>query len=436
MMKNVLIAILVTGQLLMANVIETLDVDGVKVPLIFEAQSRLPMVSMQLVFTDGGAITDGAEPGLARLSAKMMNEGTLSDGSVGFAKQLDARAIQMSAHAGNETFVFELGALKEEFPTAVTMLAKLLKEPNLTEESLQRVKAVTQGALKRKENDYDYVANQALKSMLFADTPLAQPAMGTEASVAAISLDAVKGFLKSRLVRSRAIVVIGGDISLDAAKTLIEPILKALPEGEAGELGYYSVQGKPAEEILERETEQAYIYFGSPYDMRVDDEDAHMARVATYILGTGGFGSRLMEEIRVKRGLAYSAYARVNISKSHSYFMGYLQTKNDSLEEARDTVREVIMEFVRKGVSDAELEQAKKFLLGSEPLRVETLAQRLSRTFMEYYKGHEPGYSKRELEKIRELTLEDLNAFIARHDEILQLSFAIVTDNEAEEVKE
>lgn len=419
----------------MATVIDSIDVDGVTVPLIFEEQTRLPMVSMQLVFRNSGSIADGDRAGLAKLSAKMMNEGTLSDGSIGFAKILDSKAIQLSANTGTETFVFELGALKEEFDNGVALLAKLLREPNITEDSLRKVKAVTTGSLMRKENDYDYVANRALKALLFEDTPLAQPALGTKESVDAIALDDVRSFLNTHLVRSGAIVVIGGDISLEEAKEKAAVVLESLERGSSSELGFYAVSKTPKEVLLERETEQAYLYFGSPYAMRVDDPDNHKARVATYILGAGGFGSRLMEEIRVKRGLAYSAYARVNVSNSNSYFMGYLQTKTESLEEAKQTVKEVISEFVADGVTEAELEQAKKFLLGSEPLRVETLAQRLNRTFMEYYKGEEIGYSKRELEKVRSLTLEDLNAYIAAHREILELSFAIVTDNTPEEVK-
>lgn len=419
----------------MASVIDSIDVNGVKVPLIFEEQTRLPMVSMQLVFRNSGAITDGEKAGLAKLSAKMMNEGTLSDGSIGFAKILDSKAIQLSANTGTETFVFELGALKEEFEEGVALLSKLMKEPNLTEESLQKVKAVTVGALTRKENDYDYVANRALKAILFDGTPLQRPAMGTKESVESIGIDDVKSFLKEHLVLSRAIVVVGGDLTLEEAKKQATQALSNLEKGSDGEVGYYDVVEKPGEVILERETEQAYLYFGSPYAMKVGDDENHMARVATYVLGTGGFGSRLMEEIRVKRGLAYSAYARVSISKSNSFFMGYLQTKNESLEEARSTVKEVIADFVEKGITQVELEQAKKFLLGSEPLRVETLSQRLNRTFMEYYKGEELGHSKKELEKIRALELDDLNRFIAKHKEILELSYAIVTDNEPEESK-
>ena len=419
----------------MATMIDSIEVGGVSVPLIFEEQKRLPMVSMQLVFRNSGSIADGTHAGLAKLSAKMMNEGTLSEGSIGFAKLLDSKAIQLSANTGSETFVFELGSLKEEFEEGSRLLGKLLQEPNLTEESLQKVKAVTIGSLTRKDNDYDYVANRALKALLFEGTPLEQPALGTKESVEQIGLKDVQDFLKRHLVLSRAIVVIGGDVSLEEAKAKVAAVLKGLDRGSTEELEYYQVTKTPRQTLLERETEQAYLYFGSPYEMRVGDEKNHMARVATYILGAGGFGSRLMEEIRVKRGLAYSAYARVSISNSNSYFMGYLQTKTESLEEAQRTVKEVISEFVANGVTEGELEQAKKFLLGSEPLRVETLAQRLNRTFMEYYKGEELGHSKVELEKIRTLTLKDLNDFIKSHKEILELSFAIVTDNAPEEVK-
>ncbi len=419
----------------MASMIDSVNVGGVEVPLIYEGQSRLPMVSMQLVFRNSGSIADGEHAGLAQLGAKMMNEGTLSDGSTGFAKILDAKAIQLSANTGTETLVFELGALKEEFDEGVVLLGKLLKEPNLTEGSLRKVKTVTIGSLSRKENDYDYVANRALKALLFAGTPLERPGAGTRESVEEIGLETVKEFLASHLVRRRAIVVIGGDIGLEAAKAKAAALLQQLPEGSDEPLGYYSASASAEETLLERDTEQAYLYFGSPYAMRVGDSEHAMARVAAYILGAGGFGSRLMEEIRVKRGLAYSAYARVNISNSNSYFAGYLQTKTDSLEEAQRTVREVIADFVNNGVSEGELEQAKKFLLGSEPLRVETLSQRLNRAFMEYYKGEAPGYSRVELEQIRTLELDALNAFIKKHREILQLSFAIVTDDAPEEVK-
>jgi predicted Zn-dependent peptidase len=134
-----------------------------------------------------------------------------------------------------------------------------------------------------------------------------------------------------------------------------------------------------------------------------------------------------MEEVRVKKGLAYSAYARVSISKSNSYMSGYLQTKLESLDDAKATVKTVFEDFVAKGVTQDELDQTKKFLLGSEPLRVETLSQRLSRTFMEFYRGEKLGHSQKELELIKNLKLSDLNDYIKKHKEILSLSYAVVT---------
>ncbi|HIP54222.1 MAG TPA: insulinase family protein [Sulfurimonas autotrophica] len=411
----------------MAAQIDYIEVKGIKVPIIFEKDTRLPLVNTQIVFTNSGSITDTKIAGLAKFSSKILNEGTKKLGSNGFSEELESRAIHISASVGRETFVLEASALKDEFANMVKFMSSLLKDPNYTQEALSKVKTMTIGTLSRKENDYDYVASNELKRLLFPNTPLAQPTLGTVQSVTSITLDDVKGFIKEHLVISRAIVVMGGDVTREEAKKSIAKILSTLPKGKSEPLPHFRASDKPKESILKRETEQAYIYFGSPYNMAVNDEEYYKARVAIFILGTGGFGSRLMEEIRVKKGLAYSAYARVHVNKSASYLDGYLQTKLDSMDEAKESVVNVIAKFVHKGVTKEELEQTKKFLLGSEPLRVETLSQRLQRTFMDYYRGFPLNHSKTELQKIKKLKLKDLNDFIKKHTEILEQSFAIVT---------
>ena len=408
--------------------VEHVEVNGVSVPVIFEKDTRLPIVSMQLIFRQSGSIEDGAHAGLAKVTASMLNEGTQKRGAVGFAEALDARAIHLSVHAGTETMVFEMGALKEEFGEAVGLLDELIETPNLSETALQKVKTTTAGSLSRKENDFDYVAERELKALLFADTPLAQPASGTVESVKAITLAQIESFVKTHLQTSKAIVVIGGDIDLAEAKKDVQKLLGSLPTGSLGTLEHYAASGAEKTDVLKRNTEQAYIYFGAPFDMKVGDAERYVSRVAMFILGSSGFGSRMMEEIRVKRGLAYSAYCQANVSRSNSYFFGYLQTKVASQDEAVKTVREVIADFIEHGATQSELDQAKRFLLGSEPLRVETLSQRLSRAFMEYYRGEGIGAAKRELEKIEGLDLATLNAFIKQHAEIEKLSFSIVTE--------
>lgn len=412
----------------MSAILDKVEINGVEVPLIFEEERILPIASMQVVFRYSGSLADDGHAGLAKFSARMMNEGTKSLGSTGFAKALEERAINLSAHTGTETFVFELGSLKEEFGKGVELFSSLLEDPNLTPESFKKVQATTIGSLMRKESDYDYQASLLLKKLLFEGTPLARPADGTVKDIESLKLPEVEKFLKEHLVLRRAIVVIGGAMSLKEAKEYAKRALQTLPAGRSEPLPYFSASGAAKTEMEKRATDQAYIYFGAPFDMRVDDPQSYKAKVAAFILGSSGFGSRLMEEVRVKRGLAYSAYGRIVLNRSSSYFSGYLQTKLESRDEALKIVKQVIGDFVKKGATAKELEDAKMFLLGSEPLRNETLSQRLGRAFNEYYKGLGLGYSKKQLELIEALKLEDLNSFIASHPEILKLSFAIIAD--------
>jgi predicted Zn-dependent peptidase len=424
---KILTTLLILGQFLMAATIEHLDINNQSIPVIFEQDKRLPLVNIQLIFQNSGSITDGKKAGLAKFSAKLMNEGTKQMGSSAFAEALESKAIHISSATGKETFVVEAGSIKEEFGTTLDFLSQLLKDPNFSKSAIEKIKTTTIGSLSAKQNDFDYVASNELKTLMYKGTPLANPGSGTIESVGSITLDDVKKFLKEHLVSSRLIIAIGGDVEMSDIKEKLSKIISDMPKGENIPLKNYEVTDKKSESVLIRDTQQAYLYFGAPFDMKVDSADNYKAKVAAFILGAGGFGSRLMEEIRVKRGLAYSAYARTNITKSSSHLSGYLQTKTDSLDEAKSTVKEVFEDFVKNGVTKDELEQTKKFLLGSEPLRVETMSQRLSRTFQEYYRGYELGHSERELKLIKNLKLKDLNNFIKEHKEILELSFAVVT---------
>ena len=426
-MKKNFLTLLLLGQVMMAATVQYIETNVAKVPLIFEKDERLPLATVQFIFTNSGSIADKDKAGLAKFSSKMMNEGTKKLGSSAFADMLEEKAIHIHSSIGTETFVLETGALKEQFDEALIYVEQLLADPNLSEEAFKKVKTTTIGGLSGKANDFDYVAANELKAILFEGSPLANPSSGTIESVESITLDDVAKFLAKNLASSRLIIAAGGDISMEDIKKKLENIINTLPKGEHEEVRHYEVRKEAKESLLSKDTKQAYIYFGAPFAMDVADTEYYKARVAAHILGAGGFGSRLMEEIRVKRGLAYSAYARIVVNRSSSYLSGYLQTKIESQKEAEKTVRDVIAEFVKHGVNEEELEQTKKFLLGSEPLRVETMSQRLGRTFQEFYRGHELGYSLRELELIKDLTLKDLNTFIQKHAEINDLSFAIVT---------
>jgi predicted Zn-dependent peptidase len=412
---------------LMSAVVKEVEVSGVKVPVIYEKDSSLPLVSLEVIFRNSGSLEDGEHEGLASFTSKIYGEGTKELGSTKFAEILDDNALHLNVNNGNETFVFEASSLKEKFGMLCKMLSKLLKDPNLTDSSFQKVKTMTLGAISSKEDDFDYTASVGLKKLLFAGTPLGHSSLGTKESIEKLKLDDIKNFIQKHIVTSRAIVVIGGDINEEDALKKVKDILSSLKVGSYEKVGFYNASDKQEQKIIKKDTKQAYVYFGAPFYLKVNDKDAYKAKVAAFILGSSGFGSRMMEEIRVKKGLAYSAYARVNLNKSYSDFSGYLQTKVKTKDEAVKSVKEVIDNFIAKGVTQEELKAAKEFLSGSEPLRVETLSQRLNRAFFEYYRGLKLGYSLEELKKIDKLTLKELNDFIKNHKEIKKLSFCIVT---------
>ncbi len=424
--KKYLFALVILQGSLMSATIKHIETNGIKVPVVFEKQKSLPILNLQLVFTNSGYIQDKNKSGLASLSSQLLNEGTKKLGSTGFAQELEENAISLHTSNGFETFVIEVSNLKDVSAKSIDLLAKLIKSPNYTQDTLDKLKTLKIGALKRNENDFDYTAKNLLKSVLFKDTSLQNPSSGTIESIEDIKLKDIKGFINDTVNLNNLIIVAGGDFDYSEFKKLIAPVLNALKTGTKRELEEIKFTSKKEEETLIKETEQAYIYFGSSYNVNALDENRYIAKVASFILGGSGFGSRLMEEIRVKRGLAYSAYGSVSINKSHTFFSGYLQTKNETAKEAQGLVTQIIEDFVKKGVTKDELKAAKNFLTGSEPLRNEVLSQRLNKAFTLYYRGLDQDYPTRELELIQDLKLEDLNKFIASHKEINNLTFAIV----------
>ncbi len=426
MIKKLIILLILLQGWAMSEGVKMIEVNGTKVPMVFEKSSFLPLVSMQIVFRDSGAISD-TKSGLAVLSAKLLSEGTKSDGSVGFATKLENHAIHLSASAGNETFTITLSSLKSEFEKGISLLKSLLKEPNYTKETTERVKKKHIGWLTQQESNFDYIASLGLKETLFAGTPLGRARAGSMSSIESITLDDMRGFISSHLGVNSAIVVIGGDVNSEDAQRYTREVMALLPIIKTNKIPYTEATDKKISKISTEDTQQAYIYFGAPFDLKYSDPKQYISKVANYILGGSGFGSRLMEEIRVKRGLAYSAYSRFISNRSTAYLSGYLQTKLENEKEAKKLVIEIIEKFTKDGVTQKELDAAKEFLIGSEPLRNEKLSQRLDRAYNEYYYDRPLGYHKEQLKQIESLTLDEINNFIKSHKEITNLSFSIVT---------
>lgn len=426
-MKKMFLILCVLGGIMFGANLKTINISGVEVPVIYERTSIIPTGVIQLVFSGSGSAYENGIQGLAYLSSSLLNEGTKELGSIKFATLLEEKAISLSVSSSQEFLEFDLSFLKEQEEEALRLLSMLLASPNYTQDALEKIKAKAVSSLLARENDYDYVASVGLAQLLFKNTPLQYPSRGNPASIKAISLDQIQAHLTQALSLSRLNIVIGGDIDIDVTLQKLSAFLSNLPVGEKSEFKTYGANAGAQSKTQYKPTEQAYIYFGAPFNLKDYGKEAYKAKVMSFILGASGFGSRMMEEIRVKNGLAYSAYMRINLSKLSTYASGYLQTKIANQVQSIELVKKVVKEFIEDGVTQEELDGAKKFLLGSEPLRNETLAQRLNASFTNFYLGLDMDYQKEELKKIEALSLDELNAFIQSHKEILDLSFSIVT---------
>jgi len=433
-LKKIITMILLMQGLLMAASLHDIIIKDTKVPLIYEEGNYIPIVSIQLVFKNAGHLSNTID-GLADMSAKLLNEGTSKEGSIGFASKLDAHAIDLHASVGRESLVLEVSALKSEFPYAIERLIELLQDPNYTKEALTQIKHQKIGWLKQKESDFDYIAASALRKMLFKDSSLAKPYDGTVESIEKLTVENIKTFLSTHLGYNNVIAVIGGDINAKDAENYMSQILALLPKVEDKEIEQVKTSNKKETQLIDEETQQAYIFFGAPFDYSYKEKDQYKAKIAEYLLGGAGFGSRMMEEIRVKRGLTYGVYASLRCTKSVSYMSGYLQTKLSTQDEAKALIQSVVDAFVKNGITQKELEDTKQFLLGSEPLRTETLTQRLGRSYNDYYYERPLNFAKEQLVKIESVTLEEMNTFIKAHKELSDISFSIVTKKEDNNTK-
>jgi predicted Zn-dependent peptidase len=433
-MKKILIILLALQGILMAASLNEITIKDTNVPVVYEEAKTLPIVTLQLVFKNAGHLSNTID-GLADMSAKLLNEGTVKEGSIGFASKLDAHAIDLHVSVGRESLVVELSALKSEFSYAVERLIELLKDPNYTKEALTQIKYQKIGWLKQKESDFDYIAASTLREMLFKGSSLANPYDGTVQSIEKLSIEDIKTFISKHLGYNNVIAVVGGDIPFKEAEKYVSSIVEHLPKVDTKEIEQVKISRKKETKLIDEETQQAYIFFGAPFDYSYKEKDQYKAKIAEYLLGGAGFGSRMMEEIRVKRGLTYGVYASLRRTKSVSYMSGYLQTKLSTQDDAKVLIQSVVDDFVKSGITQKELDDTKKFLLGSEPLRTETLSQRLGRAYSDYYYDRPLDFAKKELEKIETVTLEEMNVFIKSHTELSDISFSIVTKKEDNSTK-
>lgn len=394
---------------------------GFKLPMIYEEDKSLPIVYVKLLFKNSGRAYDDVA-GLSSMFARLLNEGCDDN----FFKELELRAINLSASSDFESFELSISCLKENLDFALKALKNLLYKPRFDEKLLNLLKLTALGELSSRNSDYDYLAKRLLDKTVYPYDEFSSSNDGDELSIQKISLKELQDFHKKNLCLENLILSFGGDIKKEQFKDSICVVLDEL--NTASSIKEKSFAFVDSRDVFEskKQSKQAYIYFATPFELDFTDKSYHLAKIALFVLGAGGFGSRIMEEVRVKRGLAYSAYARLDCHRTYKRVFGYLQTKNENAALAKDLIKEILATFIKDGISEYELTQAKNFLLGSSCLHYESLAKRLDVALSEFYKGLKIGHLKEELKLIEKTNLKDLNSFLKEQEKLSKVVFASV----------
>ena len=328
-----------------------------------------PIISLRFAFRGGAALDPAGKEGLANLASSTMDEGAGELDSQTFQKTLDDKAIRLRFDTGLDTYGGRLQTLTKHRDEAFRLLRLALTAPRFDDEPVERIRAQILVGLKQDEEDPHTIASRALRRTLFPDHPYGRPVDGTAASVQAITADDLRGFVRRRLARDNLIVGVVGDITKDDLAGLLDATFGGLP----AEAGPWAVPDRTAgftggTQVIERNVPQSAIRYAD-LGLKREDPDYYTAFVMNYVLGGGGFTSRLYSEIREKRGLAYSVYSGLFPMKASAMLVGGAGTANARVKETLDVLRAEWGRMAEAGITDKELADAKTYLTGAFPLR-------------------------------------------------------------------
>ena len=349
-----------------ANVEEVVSEMGIKAYLAQEPS--IPLLSVSINFAGGAATDPAGKEGRAYMIAGLLDEGAGNYDSQAFRRELEDNAIKLSFDADRDSFSGTLTTLTENLDHAFELLRLALTAPRLDEEPVERIRNQILTSLARRENDPDYISARRWFEVAFPDHAYGRPTRGTPETIAQLQVEDFREFVASRLALDNMTIGVAGDIDAQSLATLLDKTFGALPAKSkpAGIAPTRPVVGQT--EIVEMDIPQSVVTFGTKGIER-SHPDYYAAYVANYILGGGGFGSWLMEEVREKRGLAYSVYSYLYQTDFAPLMLGGVSTRNDQVAQSIAIIREQIAKMASGDVTEEQLNNAKLYLTGSFPLR-------------------------------------------------------------------
>jgi zinc protease len=347
--------------------------------LLVAEKHNLPLVMVNVCVQAGTLVEPPQKAGLANLTASLLPEGTESRTSIQVSEAIDFMGASLASSGDNDFVTVTLSILKKDIDQGFEILSDVLQNPAFVENEIQKHKKRIVGMIQVNQEDPGYVAGRAFEKALFGEAhPYGRPVLGNAESVQELNRQDVVAFYQRFYKPNRTIMAIVGDVTVEESQRLLDKYFSRWKAGELLSPPYPDQFEKKSQKKnraikIDRDLKQTTIILGHGGIAR-DNPDYYAVSVMNYILGSGGFSSRLMDTIRDDMGLVYSIYSAFSASKLAGDFTVNLQTANKNASLAVKEVLKQLEQLKDKGVTDQELADAKSYLTGSFPLRIETNA--------------------------------------------------------------
>ena len=393
--------------------------------IYFIENHDLPIVDINVDFRAGSVKDTKQKSGLASLTNHMMVLGSGGVNEEDLANQFIDLGAQLNSSFDQDKSGFSVRTLTEKRSEAIDLLTLVLHKPNFDKDILEREKKRYIASISQSETMPGPIASKAFNKALYGEHPYGLSSSGEVQTIRKISKKDLNNFYKNNYFSNELSIVIVGDISRNEAEELGNKISSGFTQSKIASPIPLVKEVKGQDIKISHPAKQAHLYYGAPIIKR-GDPDFLALYLGNYILGGGGFVSRLTQVIREDRGLAYSVY---------SYFMPYIekgpfqigvQTKKNQVGQAKKLIDKTVAEFIKNGPKSQELKRAKDFMIGGFPLKLDSNKSILEYVSMMAFYKYPLDYLDTFTDKIDKITSEEIKSAFQRRVDMSKFSTVIV----------
>jgi len=388
-----------------------MNIQQIKSPGGIEAwlveEHSVPLMAMRFAFDGGNSQDPKGREGVANFITAMMDEGAGDLKSAEFQERMEEIAMRMSWDDSKDSLYGSFETLTQNRDKAVQLLKLAVTKPRFDADAVDRIRQQLLANLVYADKDPDKVAGKSWFELAFQGHAYGRPANGTKETLAAMKSEDLHAFHKRTFAKDNLKVVAVGDIDAATLGKLLDEVFGALPaKADLTKVEVTAPVNGGQQKIIEMNVPQSVAVFGLGAMPR-KDPDFMTAFVLNHILGGGGFSAKLMEEVREKRGLAYSVYSYIQPYKHASILTGSVATKNESMAESLDIIRAELRKMAENGPAPEDLDAAKKYLTGSYALRFDTNSKIASQLLGLMQEDFGPDYVDKRNGLVEAVTIED-----------------------------